>query len=287
MSARGARRAKPPVHRAARRIGKMLLAAMVVPMLAAMSYGAMSVMASDPAEEGIEAQIRRAGFDPVTPPNRLRGPGALYEVNGTTFRKVCDANEALIGPRLQHSPTLSIDRKLVENLSATASAELVERLKAILGAGRVATLRYKLTEVTIAEIALEDLYDIQNDLLNRKACQAAVDRSLAANLKVCQGYAALSATTSYTLAVDSNFDFNAQGSAAIAARAKLAIEEAAGTKLSVQSATELSGEGLYVGIQLDTRCIVPNTATEPSTLAPVARKEAGLLGRWLESWWSA
>jgi hypothetical protein len=141
--------------------------------------------------------------------------------------------------------------------------------------------------VTFNEIPLEHLYDIQNDLLSRKGCQAAVDRSLAANLKVCQGYAALSATTSYSVEFGREYIVGVEGDTTITERARLAIEEAAGASLKTRSATEFSGEGLYVGIMLDTRCIVPNTATEPSTIAPMPRKEAGLIGRLLVAFWPA
>jgi hypothetical protein len=278
MSARNARRARTPLSPRTRRLLAAAAAALVLPAIMGASYVGARMTTAGPDGAGIEAEIRRVGFDPVNPPNRLRGPGALYAYDGASIIKVCEADDDKVRGRLQRSPTLSLKRDVIENVSLSVSAQLVERLKAALGAGHTMSLRFTLTDVTIKEIPLDHLFDIQEELLNRKSCQAAVDHALAANLKVCQGYAALSATTSYALTVDRDFDIRAETPEARSAR--LALEEAAGTKLRAQSATELSGEDLYVGIRLVRRCIVPNTATEPSTIAATPPKS------WA-NWWPA
>ena len=61
---------------------------------------------SAPAADEIETLIKDAGFEPLVPPNRLRGPGALYLVEGGgRYTKVCDAAPDLLQAKIRKSPT--------------------------------------------------------------------------------------------------------------------------------------------------------------------------------------
>src|SRR5258708_5575292 len=46
--------------------------------------------------DDVETAVKEYGFDLLKPPRRLRGPGALYQVEGNSFKKVCDVRGAML-----------------------------------------------------------------------------------------------------------------------------------------------------------------------------------------------
>jgi hypothetical protein len=158
-------------------------------------------------DDEIATIIKAYGFDPLIPPNQLRGPGALYQVEGNSYRKVCDVDPALLVGKLRKSPTLDHVRSRLESGKFSLSVSYVEEINAKLTGARVTTIEYKMRDVAISEVAMDDLLDIQDNLLREKNCDDTVNRLLKANKQVCAGYAALSATTSYK--VNYNFDVEA------------------------------------------------------------------------------
>lgn len=109
---------------------------------------------SSDAGDAIEALIKQAGFEPVQPPNRLRGPGAIYEVDGGFYRKVCDAAPEVLQGKTRKSPIESQTRERLENASFSVSGRLVETSNAKLGGSRVTSIEYRLREAAITEIAM-------------------------------------------------------------------------------------------------------------------------------------
>jgi hypothetical protein len=233
-----------------------------------------------PQLDEIETVIRQAGFDPLVPPNRLRGPGALYEVEGGFYRKVCDADTAVVTEKLKKSPSQSQLRERLENGGFSLSGKFVSMLNAELGSTRLTSIELKLTDVTISEIAMSDLLEISNNLLSQKYCDEVVNRLLKANRQVCPGYAALSATTLYKVHLDTKFDSNAEDKVPIIEAVQQAIQQDADGRIRIQSADEISGDSLFYGIQLSPLCITTDTATESSSLPQSPVQEGpNLLGR--------
>lgn len=225
------------------------------------------------AGDAIETLIREAGFDPVQPPNRLRGPGAIYEVAGGYYRKVCDAAPEVLQGKTRKSPIESQTRERLERASFSVTGRLVEISNAKLGGSRVTSIEYRLRDAAITEIAMSDLAEIQDRLLSQKKCDETVQRLLQANKKVCAGYAALSATTSYKVHVDRGFDAGGDAHAPVMNAVQQAIELHTEGQVRLTARDELAGEDLFYGIQLSSLCITLNTATEPSVLSePVAAR---------------
>jgi hypothetical protein len=210
--------------------------------------------------------VKQAGFDPVVPPNRLRGPGALYEVEGGFYRKVCDADPAVVAEKLKESPTQNQSLERLENGRFSLGGKFVGMLNAKLGGSRVTSIELEMTHVRIGEITMSDLNDIEDNLLHQKSCDEVVNRLLKANTKVCQGYAALSATTRYKVHIDTKFDSRAEDTVPIMKEVQQAIQQDTDGQIRIQGTDELSGDNLFYGIQLNTLCITPDTAIEKSYL---------------------
>jgi hypothetical protein len=221
-------------------------------------------VAFGPHRDDMEKAIREYGFEPLIPPNQLRGPGSLYLVEGNSFRKVCDVDAPLLTGKLQKSPTLDHVRRRLESGKFSLRGGYVDELNAKLEGARVTTIEYRMRDVAISEIAMDDLLEIQDNLLREKNCDDVVQRLLKANKQVCPGYAALSATTSYKVHYDVKLDTSAQTKMTTTAVVQRVIEEKSGGRIQIQSADELFGENLFYGIQLSKFCITPDTATQPS-----------------------
>jgi len=233
-----------------------------------------------PQLDEIETVIRQAGFDPLVPPNRLRGPGALYEVENGFYKKVCNVDTAVVTEKLQKSPTQDQFRERLENGGFLLSGNFVSMLNAKLGGTRLTSIELKLIDVVISEIAMSDLLEIEDNLLRDKNCDDVVHRLLKANRQVCPGYAALSATTFYKVHVDSKFESNAEDKVPIMNTVQQAIQQHADGEIRIRSSDELSGDNLFYGIQLSSLCVTPDTASEPSSLPQASVQEgSNLLGR--------
>ena len=266
MKTRHVRRTKPSKSSRSRRW--VWLASVAFPVILVLPPAAEFMKGLiQPAPDEIEAEVRKVGFDPLVPPSRLRGPGALYEVERGYYRKVCDTDPALLEGRLQKSPVPSRTSSRFESNAFSLSGEFLAGLNASLSGGRVASIEYSLRDVSISEIAMSDLAEIEGKLLEQKNCDETVHKLLQANKKVCPGYAVLSATTSYKVNLTASFGSSAEGRTPIMAAVQRAIEEHTQGQIQVKGTDELTGEDLFYGIQLSSLCITPVTATEPSTLS--------------------
>ncbi len=245
-----------------------LLGSLIALPIALIIPTAWYVFTLQPHLDEIEKIIRQAGFEPLLPPNRLRGPGALYEVDGNYYRKVCDIDTNLLMEKLQKSPTPSRYRQKLEQGGFSLAGDFVDSLNAKLGAGRVASVEVRLTDVSISEIPLSDLFEIENKLLLDKRCDGAVQKLLKAKKKVCAGYAALSATTVYKVNINTRASADTNSKIPISNAVQQALQEHAVAEINVRSADEYAGDNLFYGIQLAHDCITPDDATTPSVLSP-------------------
>ena len=220
-----------------------------------------------PAEaDTVETLIKKAGFEPVQPPNRLRGPGALYEVEGGYYRKVCDATPDDVRGKSLKSPIENQTRERLEKASFLVSSEIVKNSNAKLGGARVTSIEYRLTDAAITEITMADLAEIQDQLLSQTSCDKTVQKLLHADKKVCAGYAALSATTSYKVHTNRSFDSDGEARVSVINAVKEEIELHTDGQVRLTDRDELAGEDLFYGIQLSSLCVTLDTATEPSAV---------------------
>ncbi len=223
--------------------------------------------------DDIATIVKDAGFDPVVPPNRLRGPGALYIVDGDSYEIACDADPAVIEGMVRKSPTETSLRKRLESGSFSLAGDFVASLEGRLGRSGLRSIELRLTNVGISEIAHNRLWQIENALLHEQSCDSVIHRLLKANKKICPGYSALSATTIYKVRTDSKF--NAEAKAVVSAVQK-EIQDNSKGEINVRSENEFDGENLFYGIRLSPLCITLDDATEPSVLPPPASAaEAG------------
>jgi hypothetical protein len=251
-----------------------LWAALIALPVALVIPAAWYVVDHQPRLDEIEKIIRQAGFEPLLPPNRLRGPGALYEVDGGFYRKVCDVDMRLLTGKLQKSPTPSQFRQKLEQGGFSLAGDFVDTLNAKLGAGRITSVEVKLTNVAISEIPLSDLSEIEGKLLLDKHCDGVVQKLLKAKKKVCSGYAALSATTVYKVNVNTRASADTKTKVPIADAVQQALQEHAVAEINVRSADEYMGDNLFYGIQLSHDCITTDDATVPSVLSPAPGEKA-------------
>jgi hypothetical protein len=262
--------------RSTKRSASLLLVSIALPV-AAIIPAVIFVFPHRPQPDELETIIRQAGFDPLVPPNRLRGPGALYKVEGGFYRKVCDADPAVVAEKLKESPLPDQLRERLENGGFSLSGKFVGKLNAKLGSTRLTSIELKMTHVRMSEIDESGLLEISDKLLSQKYCDEAVNFSLKANKKVCSGLAALSATTVYKVQFDTKFDSKAEDKIPIMKVVQEAIQEDADGEIRIHSADELSGDNLFYGIVLYEHCITPDTAIEKSYLSqsPVQQGRVG------------
>src|SRR5690606_32260483 len=107
MSSEDAGRAEAPSARFFRNartrvwLASISLAALVI----APGAGYLAYRMIRPLPDEVVRAIVDAGFDPLVPPTRLRGPGSLYEVEGRSYRVVCPVDPSQLSGKLQKSPT--------------------------------------------------------------------------------------------------------------------------------------------------------------------------------------
>ena len=246
---------------------RLRLASVALPLVLLMPGIYYIAMPSVPTLDQIEMVIKGAGFDPLMPPNRLRGPGALYVVEGGgRYAKVCDAEPDVLQAKIRRSPTPGQVHDRLESGGFSLSGTLLDSINASLGARRVTSIEYTLADPAISEISLSDLAEVEDAMLHQKRCDDAVQRLLKEGKKVCSGAAALSATTRYRVHVDAKFETGAEDRAPVLSAAQKALAEHTQSQIRSIGTDELTGDDLFYGIQLSELCITLDTATEPSVL---------------------
>lgn len=272
MSDSHARRAKPSRPGAAGRHDWLVWAAVPLGVISpAAGYMAWSAMVDNSPDSSTPAQIeqviRHMRFDPLLPPSRLRGPGAIYAVvDGGTYWKVCDAEPELVSGKIRSSPIPSQNRNKLERARLSVSGDIIDTLNAKLGTSRIVSIEYRMSNVSISEIAMRDLYAIQKELMQDKNCDEMVGELLKQNKKVCPGYAVLTASTSYKFEIDTSVTSGAETHLPIVEAVQRQIETETKGEIKLTGAHELIGQDLYYGIQLSPVCLTPSTATAPIRL---------------------
>src|SRR5262249_14398185 len=128
--------------------GVTMLAAAMLPATGYFVYQSLK-----PPIDDIESIIRQYGFDPLTPPNQLRGPGALYRAVGASYQIVCPADPALLEGKLRKSPTPDRVRTRLESANLSLGGDYVHELNGKVTGVRVTSVEYRMKDVAISEIA--------------------------------------------------------------------------------------------------------------------------------------
>src|SRR5262249_52846882 len=172
-----ARRAKPSRSgRATHAQRRLWVASVALPAILAVP-GAVYYFSPAPSSDEIETIIKEAGFDPLVPPNRLRGPGALYVVEGGgRYTKVCAADPQLLEAKPRRSPTPGQVHDRLESGGFSIKGHLLDTINANLGATRVASIEYRVSDASINEISLSDLSEIEDSALSQERCDKTVQR---------------------------------------------------------------------------------------------------------------
>jgi len=259
---------------------------MIAPIAGYMLWSATGLPTPDPSEshstpEAIEAVISHMKFVPLLPPSRLRGPGAIYAVDDGSYWKVCD-NPELVRDKIHSSPIPNQSRNKLEKAGFSMRGGIVDTLNASLGSSRIVSIEYRMSNVTMSEIVLSDLKVIERQLMNDRDCEDMVAELLKQNVKVCLGYAVVTASTSYRVKVDASVDTGGETHMPVIEAVKRQIELETKGDITLTGAHELVGQNLHYGIKLSPRCITPRAATVPILLdhapdqpsGPVAPKPA-------------
>jgi hypothetical protein len=261
MNARHAGRATPPAFGSFRSGTRSIwLASLALPIAVIIPVIWVFLRPQPPAPvRDIETVIKTYyGFEPLTPPSRLREPGSIYLVEGSSLRKVCEATPEMLAGKVQESKKVSQKHQSEEDSQFSLSGSFVKALNGKLSGARVATVEYGMKDAVIREIAEATLSEIELLLMSDKRCDDKVTALLNANKKVCSGYSSLAASIFYRVRFERSSDVT--GKAELAAVIKEAIEETSGGSVSVHNAEEFVGENLIYGVLLSSSCLVLDTA---------------------------
>ena len=275
MSGGHVRRTNTPAPRSAFGGAKRLwLASVILPFAALTPFVTQVVF--PPEHDEIDQIIRQAGFSPLPSPSRLRGPGALYKVEDgdDNYEKVCK-EPALTAEMIQTSPSLDRNLQKLEKAGFSLVGDIVDTLNAKLSGTRVTSIQYKLTNVAISEISGDDLLVLQEKMFEDKHCRDTVDRHLKDKKRICPVSSAISATTSYKVHINQEFETDAdrKDKASVVKVVQKTIEEKTRGQIQILSDDELVGENLFLGIRLYSLCVTPDDATEPIAAPLVLPKD--------------
>src|SRR3954465_5124882 len=106
-------------------------------------------------------------------------------------------------------------------------------------------MEYRMSNVSISEIAMRDLFVIQKQLMDDKNCDEMVNELLKQNKKVCPGYAAVTASTSYKGKIDTSGNSGAETHMPVIEAVQRQIELETKGEIKVTGANELVGQDLF------------------------------------------
>jgi hypothetical protein len=209
-------------------------------------------------KQTITAILSETGYFEVVPPSTFGGPGTIntieYLSNGRLeLHPTCDVDPALLANKIQKSRT--VDRDLQQSLEKNldVSAEVREKLSAVIGMQQVERVNLKLENANILLISDESLISTRNALL-KSDCEDAVTQNISSGGVVCQ--------TRSVLEADVVYEIKYHNTISMEEKAKLTSEIAAKLDLDVHQGAEdkVSGSQLFFGIRLSPNPIVLKSA---------------------------
>jgi hypothetical protein len=230
----------------------------------------------------LETAINELGFYPTRPPTLLRRPGSLFLVGlDGIIRTVCEAE--VPDDTMKESASTIMAADTLQNANYAFDGQIANRMNAQLGARRVESVRYELSDVKVLEIPGDQLVSIRNAMQSKPNCATAIEQLVNSREFVCQGVSVLLASAKYTVEVDSHRSASGEMSTDnaisdalrrttpdMAAAAQIRKDADASARSTGDAGehtiTLTSGEGLDYGVKLNELCIAPLEATTPRRL---------------------
>jgi hypothetical protein len=216
----------------------------------------------------LEDVIRQLGFLPITPPTNLRAPGTLYVVDGTgrISSALCEVPVDRLKGVLHESPTETRDAQLLRKASFNLDASIEKTLKDKLSGDLIESVNFSLEDVSVQEVSIANLRDINSDLQKNAACADSIGEYLKAGEHVCQGQQVLKATARYAIRTRRAVE------GAAAAKLTEAVHATIDPKASVDGSTVTAGVGLFYGMRLAPLCMaLPGQSLQRPPLSLLAR----------------
>jgi hypothetical protein len=205
---------------------------------------------SEPDE--LAALVRGIGFEPVSPPSTLRGPGTIYLIpkDGSSIAPLCTVESERLDKIMRKSQTEERVSSALRNASVKLDASFGGRARAGAEAQLQQRIAYTLDDVEVHEVSLEDLAIIAGELMSRPHCASQIEMFLRAGDFVCQGQEVFRASASYTASSDRSAATNAE-TEALHAAIKAHVDPSA----SVKDTLKVAGQALYYGMKLARGCL--------------------------------
>ena len=109
MNRRNVRRTNPPAFGSFRSGNRSIwIAILALPIAAIVPVAAYVYYPwAAPVQTSRRSSRPSMASSPLTPPSRLRGPGAIYAVDGRLVRKICEASPEVLGGSIDKSITVN------------------------------------------------------------------------------------------------------------------------------------------------------------------------------------
>jgi len=199
-------------------------------------------------KETITAILLETGYFEIIPPTTFGGPGTINTIEFLSNGKVemhptCDIEPGFLADKIQRSQT--IDRELKRSLEKEldVSAQVTEKLAAVLGISQISSIHLKLENANVLLITDESLRSARHALV-KGDCEGAIIENISNGGIVCQ--------TRSVLEADVIYEINYNDTVSIGERAKLTSEAAAKLNLSARQDADnrMSGHQLFFGVKL-------------------------------------
>jgi hypothetical protein len=210
--------------------------------------------------------LKRSGYLEIRPAANLDGPGMIVTVDSKTedavmLHPTCNMDLTEVSNLWQSSP--SVDTNTARALSGEfkLGAEVLEA--AGLNAGTADEIDVSLDNTKVLVLSDESRFGLEAKYLKGE-CLEAVKATISHNKKcVTQPISALQADVNYSVKFSSN----------VAANDKAKIIDKLSATLSTDGHKDgsdtIKGKGLFVGLKLDTWCIVPDNGQPEKSVASV------------------
>jgi hypothetical protein len=199
--------------------------------------------------------LKQSGYLEIRPAANLDGPGTIVTVDSRTedfvmLHPACNMDWREVSDMWQSSRSLDTETARALSGEFKLGAELLAA--AGIQVGAASEIDAKLENTKVLVISDESRSDLQNKYL-KGDCLAAVKSTVSRNKKcVTQPISALQADVNYSVKFSNNV--------AVKERAKILdkLSLALSTDGRRESSDKIVGSGLFVGLRLDSWCIVPD-----------------------------
>jgi hypothetical protein len=201
--------------------------------------------------------LKRNGYLEIRPATQLSGPGSIVTIDSKTenfvmLHPTCKMDTTELSTLWQSSP--SVDTDVANELSGEfeLGANLLEHVGLNVGGHAIREIDIKFENTKVVGLTDEDRFGLGNKYLKNDCLQAVMRINSVDKKCVTQPISAMQADVRYSIKFSDNI--------AASDKAKILGEVSAGVATDERAASSdtIVGKGLFVGLKLDTWCIVPN-----------------------------